>query len=188
MKRWAEDWLREIAELFVLEDARYKLWQEGSGSGSRWQRAQQQLEEHVQKLKERWEAELQLSNLRKAQKTALLSFKKHWDGLTLFVIDPRIPLHNNRAERLLRSAVILRKSSFGSGTPWAGQMAAKVLSLFQTWLINGLNPEALLLDYFRECSKTPGKAPLDVTAFLPWTMSAERRTEFALPPGFEKPG
>ena len=114
--------------------------------------------------------------------------KKHWDGLTLFVHDPRIPLHNNRAERLVRNAVIVRKGSFGSGTQWAGNLAAKVFGIFQTWLINGLDPQAMLLEYFNECSKTPGKAPPDVSQFLPWTMSAERKESFALPASYQRPG
>jgi transposase len=73
----------------------------------------------------------------------------------LSLVEAGLALHNNRAERLLRNAVILRKHSYGSGTEWAGSLAAKLFGLFQTWLINGLNPQALLLDYFEECSKTP---------------------------------
>ena len=114
--------------------------------------------------------------------------KKDWDGLTIFVDDPRIPLHNNRAERLLRNPVILRKNSFGSGTQWSGNLAAKLFSIFQTWLINGLDPQALLLDYFNECANTPGKSPPDVTQFLPWTMSDARKECYALPASYERPG
>jgi hypothetical protein len=82
----------------------------------------------------------------------------------------------------------MRKNSFGSGAPWAGHLAARFFSLFQTWLINGLDPKALLLDYFNECSKTPGKPPADVSQFMPWTMSDERRRKFALPDAYERPG
>ena len=102
--------------------------------------------------------------------------------------DPRIPLHNNRAERLLRNAVIVRKNSFGSGAEWAGHLAAKLFSIFQTWLINGLDPQALLLDYFNECSKSPGKPPPDIRQFLPWSMSAERKQALALPKSYKAPG
>jgi len=113
--------------------------------------------------------------------------KRHWDGLTLFLTDPRIPLDNNRAERLLRNAVILRKNSYGSGAEWAGHLAAKMFSIYQTWLINGLDPEALLLDYFNECSK-PGRPPPNTSNFLPWTMSAEKKAQFALPKSYSRPG
>jgi transposase len=130
---------------------------------------------------------LKSAKLHKEQKKTLLSLKRHWDGLTLFINDPRIPLHNNRAERLLRNAVILRKNSFGSGAEWSGHFAAKLFSIFQTWLINGLDPEALLLDFFDESSK-PGRAPPDPSDYLPWTMDAQRRLEFALPKSFQRPG
>lgn len=188
LKEWSKDWLGQIAMLFILENDRDVLWRQGRTSGNAWDAAQKKLREHVQSLKDRWVAELRLPKLHKEQKRALNSFKRHWDGLTIFIDDPRIPLHNNRAERLIRAAVILRKSSFGSGTQWAGVFTARMLTLLQTWLINGLNPEALLLDYFNECSKTPGRPPPDLSSFLPWSMPEERRKEFALPPGYQKPG
>lgn len=188
LKNWAKDWLIEIAQLFILENERNGLWRLGRKTGSAWETAQQALEEHVDSLKARWEAELKLPKLHKLQKQALRSLKNHWDGLTIFLSDPRIPLHNNRAERLIRAAVLLRKSCFGSGSEWSGHLTAKVLTVFQTWLVNGIDPEALLLDYLNECSKTPGKPPPDIRPFLPWTMSPERRQQFALPSGYQRPG
>lgn len=188
LKHWAQEWLVAIAELFVLENERDVLWRQGRTVGAVWETAQKRLEDHVIALKERWETELQQPKLHKLKKQALNSFKRHWQGLTVFLTDPRIPLHNNRAERLIRGAVVLRKNSFGSGVQWSGNLTAKLLTLFHTWLINGLNPDALLLDYFNACSKTPGKPPPDITEFLPWSMSEERKREFALPPGYQKPG
>jgi transposase len=188
LKAWAKSWLLDIATLFIRNDTRFKLWKNEETSGPQWDQAVHELEAHVEKLKDRWQNELKQTNLHKQQSKILRSMKRHWPGYTLFLEDPRIPLHNNRAERLLRNPVILRKNSFGSGAPWAGHLAAKVFSIFQTWLINGLDPKALLLDYFTECSKTPGKPPPDISQFMPWTMSAERRAQFALPESYERPG
>ena len=188
LKKWSKSWLQEIAELFVLSHRRFKLWEEGKDYGTAWNTVQAELEQHVQKLKERWETELRLPGLHEEQLKVLRSLKRHWEGLTLFLEDPRIPLHNNRAERLLRNAVILRKNSFGSGADWAGNLAAKLFSIFQTWLINGLDPQAMLLAYFNECSRTPGRAPPDVSQFLPWGMPEPRKQEFALPKSYKRPG
>lgn len=188
LKKWAKWWLEEIADLFVVTHQRFQLWEQNKTLGAVWQAAQAAVEMQVEKLKWRWQTELEKPHLHDEQKKILRSMKRHWDGLTLFVHDPRIPLHNNRAERLLRNAVILRKNSFGSGTQWAGNLGAKLFSIFQTWLINGLDPQALLLDYFNECSKTPGRAPPDVSQFLPWSMSEERKTCFALPASYKRPG
>jgi len=187
-KKWAKWWLEEIATLFVVTDRRFKLWEQNKTLGAVWESAQVEVEMQVERLKWRWQTELKKPQLHEEQKKILRSMKKHWDGLTIFVHDPRVPLHNNRAERLLRNPVILRKNSFGSGTQWAGNLAAKLFSIFQTWLINGLDPQALLLEYFDECSKTPGTAPTDVSQFLPWTMPEERKLCFALPPSYKRPG
>jgi transposase len=184
---WARWWLEAIAKLFVLNQRRFTLWESGGAFGEQWTIAQSSLEEHVKQMEHRWKEELQLPKLHKLQKTVLRSLQRHWEGLTLFLIDPRIPLHNNRAERLLRNAVILRKNSYGSGSIWAGEFASKIFSIFQTWLINGLNPEALLEDFFNEVSK-PGHPPPRTENYLPWTMSAERKRCFALPKAFRRPG
>ena len=186
LRSWAKTWLKDIAKLFVLADRRFSFWESGRAFGDDWIKAAAELTGHLQALQERWQDELG-TQLHKEQKTALLSLKRHWDGLTLFISDPRIPLHNNRAERLLRNAVILRKNSFGSGAEWSGQFAAKLFSIFQTWLINGLDPEALLRDFFDEYSK-PGRAVPDTSLYLPWKMSEQRKLEFALPKAYRRPG
>jgi transposase len=188
LKKWAQDWLKEIALLFVLSHKRFRLFEQNKTLGIVWDQAEAAVRQQVEKLKWRWQTELKRKNLHAEQRTILRSLKRHWGGLTLFIDDPRIPLHNNRAERLLRQAVILRKNSFGSGSEWAGGLAAKLFSIFQTWLINGLDPQALLLNYFDECAKTPGRAPPTVNDFLPWTMSEERKQAFALPETYKRPG
>jgi transposase len=188
LKNWAQEWLLRIAELFVLEHRRFKLWQDGKDFGPPWQDSVKSLEDHVETLEKHWTEELKEPNLHKRQRSVLNSLKKHWPGLTLFLEDPRIPLHNNRAERLLRNAVVLRKNSYGSGSEWSGKFAAKLLSIFQTWLINGLDPQAMLLAYFDECSKTPGRPPPQISNFLPWAMPEERKKLFLLPKSYKCPG
>lgn len=188
LKAWAKKWLKRIAELFVLGERRFRMWEQDKDWGPDWDAVEIELRDLVEKLETEWKRELCQKGLHEEQKTVLRSLKRHWPGLTLFLEDPRIPLHNNRAERMIRNPVILRKNSFGSGTEWAGKLAAKLFSIFQTWLINGLDPQALLLDYFNECSKTPGRAPPRVDQFLPWKMSAERKRQFALPASYKRPG
>jgi len=184
LRPWAKDWLHEIKNLFILNHARLRHWE----AGQPWSKCQKELEAHVAKLQKLWESQLQRSDLHKLQKKVLLSLKRHWAGLTIFLKDPRIPIHNNRAERLLRNAVIVRKNSFGSGSEWSGHMAAKFFSIFQTWLINGLDPQALLLEYFDLCAKTPGKQPKEIGMFLPWQMSPDRKAQFALQKNYPRPG
>lgn len=187
LRPWAKVWLEEIAKLFVLAERRFALWASGRAFGEAWTNAQTELHAHLKSLEDRWQNELSSPTLHKEQKTALRSLKRHWPGLTVFISDPRIPLHNNRAERLLRNAVILRKNSFGSGAEWSGQFAAKLFSIFQTWLVNGLDPEALLLDFFDQSSKA-GRAPPNPSMYLPWEMTEQRKLDFALPKSYQRPG
>ena len=186
LKVWANGWLNLISKLFHLNNIRYELWAAGKDHGPDWTLACENLEEHLASMQAEWQAQL-LKPLQKNQRTALLSLQKHWSGLTLFLSDPFIPLENNRAERLLRKCVINRKNSYGSGSVWSGELAARLYSIFQTWLINGLDPSALLLDYFNACSLHPGKPPPSVVNFLPWKMSPERLLEFKLPDSVKRP-
>jgi transposase len=187
LKDWASQWLEEIQTLFSLNHKRIKLWQTGLCATPQWDAAQLALEQHIDKLAQTAKKQLQSEELHKLQKKILHSMQKHWDGLTLFLTDPRIPLDNNRAERLLRPLVVNRKNTYGSGTEWSGQLAAKLFTVFQTWLVNGLNPETLLLDYLNECSKQPGRPPPDISGFLPWTMSGERKQLFLAPNNIKLP-
>ncbi len=186
LKKWTNSWLEQISTLFLLNDQRFELWSERKDFGSEWTEACQKLEQHLQGMQNEWRSQLQ-KPLQKQQRTALLSMQRHWDGLTLFLSDPYIPLENNKAERLLRQCVINRKNSYGSGSYWSGQLAARLFTIFQTWLINGLNPQSLLLDYFNQCSLTPGKPPPSIVNFLPWKMTPERLGEFRLPDSYKRP-
>jgi transposase len=187
LKAWADGWLKRIAKLFVLNHERFRLWETGQTKGQSWIEAEEKLKKHLKQMETTWQKQLKQAE-HDEQKTALNSLRRHWDGLTLFLNDPRIPLHNNRAERLLRNSVILRKNSYGSGAEWAGHFAAKIFSIFQTWLINGLDPQKMLQAYFDECSKTPGRAPPNIQTFLPWGMTEEQKLAHALPKGYSRPG
>ncbi len=184
-KDWAKGWLTEIGLLFALNHKRVQAWQ--LNQSLQLQEAQAAVEQHISKLKELHSQQLNDPSLTRQQKKVLLSMKNHWQGLTLFLTDPRIPLTNNRAERLIRPIVISRKNSYGSGKEWSGMLAAKLFTVLQTWLANGLDPQKLLLEYLNECSKNKGKPPPDVSGFLPWLMTEERKQESFLPQNIKKP-
>jgi predicted nucleic acid-binding Zn-ribbon protein len=80
-----------------------------------------------------------------------------------------------------------RRQKFVSGVEWSGHLASKLFSIFQTWLLNGLEPQALLLDYFNQCSLNPGEPPPSIDNFLPWKMNELRLTEFRLPDSYKRP-
>ena len=118
-EQWAEQWLAEIATLYRLHDERLQV----RGEPAQYAAADVALRAHVQALQQRWERELaQQPKLPAACAKVLRSLHNHWDGLTLFVENPDLPLDNNQAERALRGPVVGRKNYYGSGAQWSGEM------------------------------------------------------------------
>jgi transposase len=93
----------------------------------------------------------------------------------VFVEHPEVPLDNNTAERAERGPVVGRKNYYGSGAVWAGRLAALLFSLLQTLGQWDLNPRSWLTWYLTACAEAGGRAPADVSAYLPWNLSAEQR-------------
>ncbi len=127
------------------------------------------------------EKELGDPALHPAQKAALTSLRNHWTGLTLFVSNPAIPMDNNEAERRLRNPVMGRKSYYGSGSLWSGRLAASAFTIFQTCLLNHVNPHKFMLDYLQACAKNGGLPPRDIESYLPWNLTAERKAAWRWP-------
>jgi len=115
-------------------------------------------------------------------RNVLVSLQEHWDGLTRFVDDLRIPLDNNASERQARGPALGRKNYYGSGAMWSGRLAAALFSLFATLNLSQINIRKWLTWFLQRCGENGGQAPVDIDAFLPWKMSEEKRREMALNP------
>jgi len=119
---------------------------------------------------------------RTKQRKVCQSLLNHWDGLALFVENPQVPLDNNLAENTIRGPVNGRKNYYGSGSLWSAELATSLFSTFKTLPLWGINSRHWLTAYLNACAKNGGKAPMDVTPFLPWAMSEARRNELAQSP------
>ena len=91
-------------------------------------------------------------------------------------------LDNNIAENTLRGPVTGRKNYYGSGSEWSAHLAAALFSIFKTLALWQINPRHWLSAYLNACAEHGAQAPVDLTPFIPWHMSATRRTELARPP------
>ena len=67
-----------------------------------------------------------------------------WKGLTVFLDDPRVPLHNNATERALRGPVVGRKNHFGSRSRRGTEAAAILYSMVESAKLAGVDPDAYL--------------------------------------------
>jgi transposase len=112
----------------------------------------------------------------------LTSLKTHWNGLSVFIEHPEVPMDNNPAEKSIRNPVTGRKNFYGSGSLWSSQLAAIMFSIFQTMVLCRLNSNHWLRSYLRACAENHGKAPEDLSPFLPWEMDENRRHKLSNPP------
>ena len=74
-----------------------------------------------------------------------------------------------------------RKHYDGSGSVWSAHLAAMMLSVLQTVLLWDLNPHHWLTAFLQACADQGGKSPMDLSVFLPWQMTPERRAALARP-------
>lgn len=70
----------------------------------------------------------------------------HWQALTRFVADGRLPLDNNAAERQQRPIAVGRKNWLFVASEDGGTWAADLLSVFQSCRLQQLDPMAYLTD------------------------------------------
>jgi len=112
----------------------------------------------------------------------LISLKNHWEGLTVFIDHPEVPMDNNPGERSIRNPVTGRKNYYGSGSLWSSKLAAMMFSIFQTLILWNLNCNHWLRLYLTECANNNSQAPGDLSSFLPWEMDEERLHQLAKPP------
>ena len=168
---WAAAWVKRIDALFHV-NAKRGAAQPGAETFC----------EHDQALREQMDAMAQLRDdqlageaLETAAHKALASMKNHWDGLSIFVDNPNIPMDNNRAERGLRNPVIGRKNYYGSGAVWSGMLSVMLFTLFQTQEMNHLDPHAFLLSYFEACARNQGHPPEALDDFVPWRLRQQNQ-------------
>jgi transposase len=173
LKTWAREWLRRIRVLYRLNDRRRAVPKDAASFGE----ADVCLRQAVAEIKTRMETELAQADLATPCRKALESLREHWEGLTRFVDDVRIPMDNNASERRARGPAVARKNFSGSGSLWSGQLAAALFSLFATLSLWKLNPRRWLTWYFEHCAAVGGQVPADIQAFLPWNLDVARRNE-----------
>jgi transposase len=184
LESWMFTWVDDIRELYRLNKTRLEEWDKQlplDQQSSAFAERQRDLETKLSEMQERGEAHLQEPELHLAKQKVLSSLHNHWDGLTVFVGRPEVAMDNNAAERILRNPVVGRKNYYGSGSVWSAHLAAVMFSILQTMLLWGLNPHHWLSTFLQACADNGGQSPADLSSFVPWQMTAERREELSRP-------
>ena len=81
-----------------------------------------------------------------------------WKSLTLFLDDPRIPVHNNSSERALRLVAQGRDAYLFFGNEEAARKISALYTLAVTAAANGLNPAEYLTDVLMQVRRAPQSA------------------------------
>ena len=182
LTQWCQGWIERIAEIYLLNDTRLKHYDPGLELQTpAFGAAQGALEKAVQRLFADAEAELAALPDTAREGKALRSLVNHREGLCVFVDNPLVPMDNNTAERILRAPAIGRGLSFGSDSEDGARFTAIMYSVVGTLSMNGIDVLRWLEAWLKACAENGGQPPADLSPWLPWSMSEERRRELAAP-------
>lgn len=161
--KWAEEWIVKIAELYKINNERVKH-----------PKGNEVFLEYDTKLKnslEKIKIDFEKLYEDKVQVATMKSMKEHWNGLTLFVEYPDLPMDNNIIENAIRPCALGRNNFLGNHSIWGGNLAACMYSIIQTCLLNSINPKDYLLHYFNVCAKNRGRMDNDkIKKCLPYNL------------------
>ena len=90
--------------------------------------------------------------------------------LKRFLIDGKIEIDNNAAERALRAIAVGRKNWLFAGSDEGGEAAANIYTIIETAKMNGLNPEAYLKKILSEIQDYNSQK---VAELLPWNIISD---------------
>ena len=169
LRIWAAAWVKRIDALFHCNATRVAARTDAAAFGEH----DQALREKMDVLAQLRDRELADETLEPAARKALQSMDNHWEGLSIFVDNPDIPMDNNRSERGLRGPVVGRKNYYGSGAVWSGMLSVMMFSLFQTLEMNHIDPHKFLLSYFEACARNKGHPPENLEDFVPWRLGQD---------------
>ena len=181
---WERRWIGRIARLYRLNVAR--LEQHGAGLDAdhrnpAFAAAHRELERALGQLFAAARRELDALPDKAREGGPLRSLLNHRAGLSVFLDKPGVPMDNNRSERLLRGAAIGRRLSFGSDSEAGARFTATMYSAVGTLELNGVDVLRWLAAWLSACADNGGRAPDDLSPWLPWSMDAERRNESMAP-------
>ena len=179
---WCQGWIERIASIYRLNEARLAHYDPViKRQTPAFDAAQGALKEALDGLFAEAARELVGLPDQARQGRALRSLLNHREGLSVFVDRPQVPLDNNRAERLLQGPAIGRRLSFGSDSEDGARFTAIMYSVVGTLSMNGIDILSWLDTWLAACAENDRKPPDDLSPWLPWSMSEERRRELMAP-------
>ena len=179
LEQWCQGWIGRIAEVYRLNDDRLKHYDPGlKRQTPAFDAAQTALKGALDILFAQAERELAALSDKAREAKVLRSLVNHREGLCVFVDRPFVPLDNNKAERILRGPAIGRLLSHGSDSEDGARFTAILYSVVGTLSMNGIDVLCWLEAWLTACAENGRRPPDDLSPWLPWSMSEERRLDF----------
>ena len=100
---------------------------------------------------------------------AIAYMNNHWEGLTLFLKVPGVPLTNNATERLLKRSVLNRKNAYFYRTESGARIGDILMSTIETCVLNKVNPWKYLIAIQEHQAKVQKNPKL----WVPWEYEKE---------------
>mgnify|MGYP004705147691 CR=1 FL=1 len=94
-----------------------------------------------------------------------------WPRLERILLDGRLEISNNRAERGIKPFVIGRKNWLFANTPKGAKASAIIYSVVETAKANGLSPFHYLMYLFEKLANIDLSDPAALESLLPWSKS-----------------
>ena len=169
---WGIKWVELIGNLYHLNESRLKF-EKGTAE---FAIANQFLKKAIEDFKEKSESEQKDLEDDDPRSPVLTSLFNHWEGLTVFVDNPEIPMDNNAGERAIRGPVVGRKNYYGSGSKRSAHFTAMMFTIIHTLLLSNINPRKWLSWFFEECAVKQDLIFSEIHRFLPWNLSDDELT------------
>ena len=178
---WKRRWLERIAAIYRTHRRRQQHFQADRTRQVRaFATAHRTLKAQVKALFAAAEAEWAEHTAEHPRAEPLRRLLKWRYGLERFVADPEVPIDNNASERSLRAPVIGRKLSFGNDSWTGARLTGHMYSVLGTLKRHEIDLEHWLHDWLSACAEA-GRAPPDLTPWLPGSMEPARRQRFQQP-------
>lgn len=95
---------------------------------------------------------------------AIQYLNNHWEGLTLFLRMPGVPISNNEDERLIKRPVLNRKNAYFFKNEAGAKIADILMSIIETCILNKVNPYNYLISLQEHVDRVWD----DPKLWLPW--------------------
>jgi hypothetical protein len=92
---------------------------------------------------------------------------EQWEYLARYLLDGRLEISNNRAERSIKPFVIARKNFLFANTPRGAKASAVMYSLIETAKENRLNPYEYLVYILKKATGLNMSDPEQINTLLP---------------------